>query len=515
MSNENDSDKVMSVSDLLNSEKSSEENRDNKDVNKEEQPTQENTEKENIKYKENEQEETIDAEKDEQLDQLSKKTGKKRRKKNVDVSKDISDNEMNKIEKSIREKAHFFSSAVNAHDHVAKIKEQEEKEIEEFKKNRDSKANMSENKDDTIDLNVQREVKNKDRGKNLSKLEKIKKIGKRKGKSAEILLPASNYMIKMHGMNTWINYENYFSTFFKEFGFFQNINKLKMIYENSEFLFRDGDRVDFTTFLQITSPTDLTLIYALWSVVNNDDEPVDVEVMCQECGASQEIKLKPKEVLENSFSPEQRKRIKNYDPTKTINELQKNVVMGEERKLSYTMDSLKFKIIMNAPHLKRYFDVDDKMRSYIVEQLEEHLPNEIKGTTDDTDKLRWLYRYKQGDVNALYGRYTDLILYMESVEVMDFDDDDFGNIKVSLEDDGIHTCIEFINQMPDELLDQINNGVGELTEEDDTVQLRGEPFKCKECNKISENDNIPAGDILFFTIQKMIQKKSSERRQSS
>jgi len=443
----------------------------------------------------------LQEENDEDLSELRKIEDDKAIKK-----ESISDKEMSKIEEKMNEKAGLMANAVNAHDNIVKAKEKEEKEIEEYKKKKDQK------KDATSPLTVSdTTVKSskKERAKGLSKLQKIKNLTKT-GKSAELPLFASNYMIKMYGMNTWINIDNYFDTFFKEFGYFQNINKLKLIYENSEFLFKDGDKVDFETFLNITSPDDVTLIYALWSVVNNDGDPVNLPATCEHCGETHEREVTPRKLLQSSFTDDHRNRFKDYDSTKTINELQADVTMGEKKSIIHEEDGVRYRIVVTAPNLKRYFYVDNNMRKFIVEELSEYIPGKLLNSIDDTDKLRYLYQQKRADVNSLYNRYTENLLYIESIKLSAIDSDE--EFTLTLEDDGAHDVIEIVKTIPDEMMKKIIDSIEELASQEDPVNLQGEPFRCSNCKKITSMDDVPVGDLLFFTIQKMQAKRSLQKR---
>lgn len=494
--------------------------KDNIEKNKNQKVNEQNTENEKPTSNKNQ-----DGEKSEDKQQKQKRMFEDSPEEKKRQRRQISDKEMSKIEKSMNTAGMIMKGAAKTHQELMEKKEEYDKEKEEYKVQKEleergvlSKENntsqsisKNRNKKDSI-LSVSKQKRSLNRGKNLSKIDKINNITKKSKRTKSVSYPlfTSNYMVKVYGLNTWIKLNNHHSELVDDFGPFQNINKLETIYENTEFMFKDGDKVDFETFLEITSPNDLVYLYAIWTLVNNDNEPAPIKCRCEHCNDINDTVINIVEMLQSSIPYDKKEEFREYDSTKSIGELQQNTLMGKEVLITQDIeDELRFKVRITVPSLRRYFNVDRAIRKFIVSELEEYLPDKLRFTKDLDDKLKYLWETKRKDVRTYYQTYITHLLYIKSIKIIDLTGEDFDeSMHISLKSDDVFTMVAAINNMPDELLDETSEEITELSDKEIEYDLKGEPFRCKHCGNMSEKHNIPVGNMLFFTIQKMIRKRS-------
>lgn len=421
--------------------------------------------------------------------------------------------DMEEIDKGMKDAVNTLKTVSEVHNKAIESKEQEEKEKEEIKRKRDQKEVDKPKKKNKV-VNMDSKLSNKKRAGDLSKLQKLKTISRR-DRGVTFPLFESNYIIKMHGLNTFIKTRDAYNVLYeKEFGFFQSLEKIKTIFENSEFEFKDGEKVDFSTFLEITSPGDLPLINAIWALANTPDKGVDSLIPCPHCNTQNKANENIREIFDNSLNKEMENF--EYDPTKTIDELQTNTVMGKKKEVTLEKDQIKYTVELSAPDLKKYMFIDEQVRILIINRLNEYLPNRLRRSTDTDEKLKYLWHNKRTEVNNIHETYTESLLFIDLLTIEDLRDtkDNVGKIQFSTLHEEVEEMQEAIDNLPDELMMEISNGADEELISDIEYQFKGEPFKCKECGKWIENDNKNVNDMLFFTINSSIQERLSNRNQN-
>jgi DNA-directed RNA polymerase subunit RPC12/RpoP len=420
--------------------------------------------------------------------------------------------DMEEIDKGMKDAVNTLKTVSEVHNKAIESKEQEEKEKEEIKRKRDQKDKEPKKKNKVIDMESR--VSNKKRAGDLSKLQKLKTIS-RKDRGVSFPLFESNYIIKMHGLNTFIKTRDAYNVLYeKEFGFFQSLEKIKTIFENSEFEFKDGEKVDFSTFLEITSPGDLPLINAVWALANTPNKGVDSVINCPHCGTQNKATENIREIFDNSLNNEMEDF--EYDPTKTIDELQSKTVMGKKKEVTLEKDEIKYTVELSAPNLKKYMFIDEQVRILIINRLSEYLPQRLRRSTDTDEKLKYLWHNKRAEVNNIHETYTESLLFIDLLTIEDLRDtkDNVGTIQFSTIHDEVEEIQEAIDNLPDELMMEISDGADQELISDIEYQFQGEPFKCTECGKWIENDNKNVNDMLFFTINSSIQERLSNRNQN-
>ncbi|MFW6015201.1 MAG: hypothetical protein ACOCRK_02040 [bacterium] len=437
----------------------------------------------------------------------------------------IPESEIKLIDKGMEDAIHSLKSINEVHQKAINTKLKEEDEKQEIKRQRDAeeevdekttKREANEPKKSKDLFNIESKTNTRKRGKNLNKLQKLRNIKKRT-RGVSFPLFESNYVIKIHGLNTFIKTRDSYNILLeKEFGFFQSLEKLKIIHEHAEFEFQDGEKIDFASFLEITSPGDLPLINMVWSLANTEDKPIDTVVQCTECGNQNNITEDLKEIFENSFT----KLLEDfeYDSTLTINELQENTIMGKEKELTFVDEEneIEYNIKLSAPDLKKYMFIDDQVRMLIIDRLSDYIPPTILRTNDTDEKIKYLWNNKRQELNNIHDTYTELLLFIDLLTIKDLKDtkDNLGTIQFSILHDEIYEVQEALDSVPDDLMISISDIITDDLISGIEYRFKGEPFKCSSCGKWVKNDNKNVNDMLFFTMGSLIQRKLSDRNRN-